>query len=414
MKLCRVDPYYVGAGVDRNKPKRRQMTRIRSIPTILLLWLATVVTAVVVVTSDDTVTDVIDLDQLIDDDLARSPPPNGDTVNNDDVSTAINDDALDEVEKFIISSPVNNAISDETIKDSSKPEIVVKSNLESMSDEELMAICAQRGFYISVEGEEGTLTHSDYVAAATECLSLEKETNAILAENPDLAAELEDEIERMRIEKKRLELERDTMLAETAVLEDKLRLAGVDPKSVATVPTISQNSNSTIASVDEVLRESFVTLFNRVGADLQMVGGVLCYVLKPVRGSISLVWRYTSPTIEGFIRQLLALSDSVVGTHRLDAFHQTVLMQCRIVTKLISPFVVPAVAATKPILRLLYRRQEIQNVVRILGAFFGPLSESLLSGWKMIEPDIVSAVTNTTTWWRRLNDEKVSQANVLL
>ena len=52
--------------------------------------------------------------------------------------------------------------------------------------------------------------------------------NAILAANPDLAAELDAEIARMKASKERLERERDEILAQKNLLEEQLRNAGID------------------------------------------------------------------------------------------------------------------------------------------------------------------------------------------
>jgi hypothetical protein len=322
---------------------------------------------------------------------------------------------LDEIDisEDILASPENESAENSTLAkngtSNTQPEMIVESSLESMSDEELKAICTERGFEISIEGEEGLsqMTHADYVEAATKCLSLEKEMNAVIAENPELAAELDLEIERMRLEKERLEQEREAILAEKALLEEQLRNAGVDPSSIATVPSSLTSTNA--SSVDEVLRESFVRLFDRVGCDLQLVGGLILYAVKPMVGPIQLLWRYSSPSIEGMLRQIITFTNSVVSAKQLDSIRQLVLLQYRTVAKLAAPIATPVFAGITSLLRLLNQKPEIQQVRRIIGAFFGPLTESLLSGWKLVEPNVTIAVETTSSWLQRLAKDSFSQ-----
>jgi hypothetical protein len=382
------------------------MMRIRCLLTILLSWL--IVIAVHQVVSEETVV----TDAILDaDDVDSSPDPDDHEV--------ISLDENDISEKFRTSPEIettdNSTFSkdglDEPVKRSSNttPERIVESSLESMSDEELKAICTDRGFVISIEGEEGLsqMTHADYVEAATKCLSLEKEMNAVIAENPDLAAELDLEIERMRLEKERLEQERDAILAEKALLEEQLRNAGVDPSSIAPVPSSLTITNA--SSVDEVLRESFVRLFDRVGCDLQLVGGLIMYALKPMGGPIQLLWRYTSPSIEGMVRQCITFANNFISAKQLETMHQVVLLQYKTVKNLMAPIIGPVVAGVTSLLRMLNQKPEIQQVRRILGAFFGPLTESLFSGWKLVEPNVTMAVENTSSWLRRLAKDSLSQ-----
>ena len=204
-------------------------------------------------------------------------------------------------------APVEVAAEDEVAEtNATKPEgIKVKSNLESLSIAELEAICQDRGF--ALEGDD--LQHADYVEAAQRCLSLEDEMNAILAENPSLAAELESEIERMAREKERLEIERDALIKEKELLEEKLRNAGIDPavlsaeaESGAATKALTYDPQSGI----EVFRESMIMLFDRVGSDFRLVGkGLRLIVLKPAFRALSLVWRYTAPTVEGALKKTI-------------------------------------------------------------------------------------------------------------
>ena len=373
------------------------MARIRSLSTFLLCWL--IGASVRSVLSEEAiVTDsILDADPL-------DPIP-GDS----DEEVIVLDDILDNIVDLPDVASTDNStlskdVADEAVEQAqnTKPELVVESSLEAMSDEELKAICTDRGFEITMEGEGGLLamTHADYVEAATKCLSLEKEMNAVLAENPELAAELDVEIERMRAEKERLEQEREAILAEKARLEEQLRQSGVDPSTIVAVPesTISGNTSA----VDEVLRESFVRLFDRVGCDLQLVGGLLLYVLKPMGGPIQQLWRYTSPSVEGLLRQFILVASSTLGGSQWNQIRQVVLIQSRTIMKVSTPIMAPFVSGLASILRLLNQKPEIQQVRRILGAFFGPLTESLYSGWTLVEPNVTIAVQTTKSWLQGL------------
>lgn len=105
-------------------------------------------------------------------------------------------------------------------------DIHVEDYLESLSLSELDEICQHRGF--AVEGS----TREDYINAARRCLSLENEMNAILAANPELAAELEKEIERMKAEKERLEAERHDLLELISDLQEQLAESGVNDSAL--------------------------------------------------------------------------------------------------------------------------------------------------------------------------------------
>jgi hypothetical protein len=175
----------------------------------------------------------------------------------------------------------------------SKPEVVVEIEdyLDAMTDEQLIGMCSERGF--GIVNDEAELEHKDYVEAARRCMSMEDEMNAILAENPDLAAELETEIERMQKAKERLEEERDQMLAEKAILEEQLKNAGVDilASESKTNSTLSQQTQQ--LSLEEVLRESLTELFERVASDARAVSTFLQPVLKPVLGGLKMVAKHT-------------------------------------------------------------------------------------------------------------------------
>jgi hypothetical protein len=179
------------------------------------------------------------------------------------------------------------------VESPTSPDVVVEIEdyLDAMSNEQLIGMCSERGF--GIVNDESELQHKDYVEAARRCLNMEDEMNAILAENPDLAAELETEILRMKDAKERLEEERDQILAETAILKEQLKNAGVD------IPASESTTNTTLSqqpqqlSLEEVLRESLTELVERVTSDARVVGAFLQPVVQPVMGALKMVAKHT-------------------------------------------------------------------------------------------------------------------------
>jgi len=74
-----------------------------------------------------------------------------------------------------------------------------QADLEAMTEIELESICVQRGFQL-VNDESDELTKQDYIEAAQRCLAIEQEMNELLAQYPELADELEEEIKKMEKE----------------------------------------------------------------------------------------------------------------------------------------------------------------------------------------------------------------------
>jgi hypothetical protein len=285
-------------------------------------------------------------------------------------------------------------------------EITVKSNLDSMTDQELESLCRERGFEVKPDkGNE--LTHEDYVNAAKRCLSLEDEMNAIIAENPELAAELGDEIERMRLEKERLEAERDALLAEKDKLESKLRRAGGDPSALAgRPPSMYSTTNATTdddnQSVEEVLRESFVRLFDRVGQDMRLVGRATRFLLKPMGSGIDVMWKYASPTIEAVITKAIDLLETVLGSGGVSLVFRTVAKNWQTMERVAVTALHTLRDALSSAMVPLSRRKDIRKVGLLVESFFGPLGESLWSGWKSLEPDLVNFKVKASTWIQRV------------
>lgn len=312
--------------------------------------------------------------------------------------------------------PANESISEDIIVPVSDESVQIKSNLDTMTDDELVAICQEHGVDIPVVGKLGSNpTHEDLVNAAKKCLSLEDEVNAILAEDPDLSADLESEIERMKVEKERLEKEREAILAEKAELEEKLRRSGITIPAdvgVATKPVLS-DANATdavVQSVDQVLRESFVLLFDRVGKDMRLVGQTLRVVLKPLGSGIEFIWKYTAPTIEGLALKSILVVDGMLGAERVASGLRQANLHWQTAVQTMMPLFRTMNKIYYSVLEPLGHREDIRQVGRIVESFFGPLYESLLGGWTSIQPDLIVAKQKTLAWFNRLKEEHVRYA----
>jgi len=193
------------------------------------------------------------------------------------------------------------AVGDENVTtagDHHKDQLIVQDYLEALSNEELEKICLDRGFSIARDVDH-SMERQDYLTAARRCLSLEDEMNAIIAAHPELAAELDAEIERMRQHKLQLEKERDEILAQKALLEEQLAQAGMTlNSSVNRTSTSVAQLDPENMSVEEVLRHSFTLLYQRVMQDVKMVRKVLDpLVFQPVGRGSRLLWKYSKPTI---------------------------------------------------------------------------------------------------------------------
>ena len=180
-----------------------------------------------------------------------------------------------------------------------EPIVEVEDYLEQLSVEELEKICTERGFDVIPRKDGQPLQRSDYLEAARRCLSLEDEMNAILAQNPELAAELEAEILRMQQHKERLEQEREELLAQKQLLEKQLEQAGIDlleareSTKAASIP-LSEKAPEDM-TFQEVIRYTFTELYKRVAADVRFVYKVCEPVLKPTIGALQLGWRHGKP-----------------------------------------------------------------------------------------------------------------------
>ena len=416
----------------------------------LLMWFFCVVNQLVLVATADLKTSLLSetddiVDELIDAELLsaeKSDLLSKGSAPSDVVVVAVEDDDSDSSSEDILLlddmsdddtiavDPVDSMQSTDTI-DTGSTNIHVQSNLQSLSDEELIAICTERGYEITVENDtagnsNGTaaaaaekfqLTHDDYVNAATQCLSMDKVVNQMIADDPDSAADMEQEVERIRLEKEKLQQEQDTILHEISTLEEELRQSGVDPKSIVATPpnavlattTTSQNKNLTDLTVDEVLRESFVQLFDRVGNDLQFVARMVQYaIVQPAWTSITFLWKSVSPTVmEAVVRPvtshgvrhvipliqqvLVPLQPYIVPMRQMIVQQYNTVMNS-IVTPLVR-YINSSIIQTH--LRIWYdhQRDEVQLGIRIVGAFVIPLVQSLSIGYQVFLHPIIQNVT---------------------
>ena len=206
-------------------------------------------------------------------------------------------------EEGVIEEPVDDipiVVDDDdvlVVEDSVPDEIAVDDYLVTLSTEELQKICWERGFALE-EPDDDSLTHDDYVEAARRCLSLEEEMNAVLNEHPELAAEIETEIQRLKGQKERLEAERDAMLQEKELLEAQLAQAGVD------LDNFRNSSNAATTRKDpadmnfpELLVESFRQLYERVKKDVEFVVRVTQPVWTRVGQAARVGWRHCKPAV---------------------------------------------------------------------------------------------------------------------
>ena len=181
--------------------------------------------------------------------------------------------------------------------------------LNRLSDTELRQICTDRGFdIVSSNGTEEAVfvARQDLLESARRCLTLESEMAAVLAEHPELAAELDKEIERMRKQKELLEKEREEMLVQKALLERQLQDAGIDigPSTTATRPesTVAKKPQSTGVpdTLEGVLKESFRELYERVMQDVRLVQKLLSPVTRQLDRIWQVVWKYAKPVLGEF------------------------------------------------------------------------------------------------------------------
>lgn len=238
--------------------------------------------------------EIFDLDILENVELADEKRDNYSIYEDDKYSS---DDTINEK---------NDLESTEKMEGNQVTQIIVEDYLASLSEEDLKAICFKRGFDISrPQARVNETNHEYFVEAARRCINIEKEIDAIIAQNPDLAAELEAEIDRMIVEKERLESERQNMINQISLLESQLRDKGM---SLSSPPPDTSFKNVTSMSAQEVLEESFGLLWDRVFKDIKLLNSVLSYVTKPLGEVLFFVWRYSKPTIEPFARSVLLIS----------------------------------------------------------------------------------------------------------
>ena len=289
-------------------------------------------------------------------------------------------------------------------------------DLDSLTNEQLESICTDLGFLI--QKEDGTdLTREDYLEAATKCKEMETEIQSILDDNPELAVELDAEIERMKLEKERLEQEQASLLDKKSGLEEKLQAADVDltdvgaatgSSSASSTPSQATKEQQQPDSVDGVLRQSFEMLFDRVGRDLRLVGKVLRFaVLQPTGTGATVVWRTLGPTVERGVQQVMLFADGV-AVPALGKQLKTVVLP--IVLRIASPMLAQGKAILKATVIKLRTVDAIEKGFTIAGAFLGPLKNSLGEGWASIRPDVVAARQRLGTWLVRLRNEKVAAA----
>lgn len=329
-----------------------------------------------------------------------------------DSNGASNEDTHNDAATYSVDETIPAEI--ETEKETVEAQIKVNNSLESLSDEQLKQICVERGFDI-VKEDGSELTHEDYVEAASQCLSLEDEISSILNENPELAAELDEEIDRIKARKETLESEREEILAEKEELEQRLRESGVDPATLVPPTPASPSSNhlkptNDVNTHEGALRESFELLFDRVGRDMRLVGKAARFALRPLGAPSSLVWRYTEPTVAGVVKKVMVLTD----IKQLKTVRKVVTQQTVLLSKVYRTAALPILSKGHDLLAIglqrLNRMDKVRTVFVVAGAVFGPLKNSLREGWKSIQPDVLHARGRFIKWIKRLRAEATSKS----
>jgi hypothetical protein len=315
--------------------------------------------------------------------------------------------------------------------------ITIRPELLPMTNDQLTAVCLDRGYDIR-KGDGTTLTRDDLLQAATRCLQLaDAEMHDMLDDDhPELlAVELESEIQRMKVEKERLESEQVKMLREKASLEEQLREAGIDPGGIWSGTTSSSTSrppsNSTgnvtlnavaangdggggadggdsLETLEDVLRTSFTMLFDRIGRDMNLVGKVLGYVVvKPGGAVLAVLWRYSAPTVEGLVQQVLVVTDQVLATGPMVTVRQQVIGP---VVDTLLPVARPVLVQARSAIQMGWKKLDtIESVHKgavLAGSVLGPLKNSLLVGWRTtLQPNLAIARRKSVAWWQRLRLE---------
>lgn len=187
--------------------------------------------------------------------------------------------------------------SDEAAADTEET-IYVEDHLGSLSNDELLRIVSERGFDMEPRADGGPFRREDYLEAARRCLTIEGEIDAILNENPELAAELEMEIERMKREKERLIGERDEILREKEKLEEKLVEMGVDVKAL--VPPDDGDDTVRMDSMQSLLVDSLKTLIRQVRRDFER----LIELTKGMTKFLLQFWNLVQPKLMMVVRRL--------------------------------------------------------------------------------------------------------------
>jgi hypothetical protein len=356
-----------------------------------------------------------------DDDKKNEEIPPG--VVEDEQQTKQDDEATSAVDESKTATTTNTTI---------RPELL------PMTNDQLTAVCLDRGFDIR-KGDGTTLTRDDLLQAATRCLQLaDAEMHDVLDDDhPELllAVELESEIQRMKVEKERLESEQAKMLREKAFLEEQLREAGIDPGGIWSGTTSSKSrpppSNSTgisstttlnavvangggggggdsLETLEDVLRTSFTMLFDRIGRDMNLVGKVLGYVVvKPGSAVLAVLWRYSAPTVEGLVQQVLVVADQVLATGPMVTFRQQLIGP---VVDTLLPVARPVLVQARSAIRMGWKKldtiESVHKGVVLAGSVLGPLKNSLLIGWRnTLQPNLAIARRKSTAWWQRLRLE---------
>ncbi|EJK77996.1 hypothetical protein THAOC_00129 [Thalassiosira oceanica] len=157
--------------------------------------------------------------------------------------------------------------------------------LESMTNDELEAICISRGFELLREAG-ANYTREDLIEAAAECLQTEADLEEILRNNPSILQSLQRESSRMKDERtrrQRLEVADDEQIFESeeaSIGADALTKGDADASQEGTGKRLDADDDSLSFGVREIARE----VLAQMKSDVERV--IMFILPKPLRESL--------------------------------------------------------------------------------------------------------------------------------
>jgi len=167
------------------------------------------------------------------------------------------------------------------------PDLLIdeRAYLSTLSVDQLVQICVERGYTVDLD--------ADLMDQALFCLQQDDTyANQVIANDPDIAADLQLEVERMRVERERLLEERDVLVMQVEQLARQLEgseQAALQEK-VQNVKKVGEPETTFVA----VLKESLIQLRDRIHQDWKL----LCrLVLRPAAKTTLVAVRVLHQTV---------------------------------------------------------------------------------------------------------------------